>query len=203
MKNKELILKQALSLFLKKGYKLVSIKDIIESCNLSKGAIYHHFESKEKILHEALEHYYFNALTIDTSMFEGHSFRKQIEIFYSIAVSVFEMFETIEEGGIEYPIKNFYIFQLECESFPEIREKFKNIANSYRKVVEDLVFEGLVKNELKKELDAETVSYQIVGIIEGLAIHHSTIKNDIKNTMTDKYKKIFDSYLDLICANEK
>ncbi len=41
----------SLRLFLEKGYEYTSIQDIIDGLgNLSKGAIYHHFRSKEEIL---------------------------------------------------------------------------------------------------------------------------------------------------------
>ena len=46
-----LILDTACRLFLKKGYEHTSIQDIIDNLGgLSKGAIYHHFKSKEDIL---------------------------------------------------------------------------------------------------------------------------------------------------------
>ncbi|MCI8274381.1 MAG: TetR/AcrR family transcriptional regulator [Lachnospiraceae bacterium] len=45
------ILEVSLRLFLEKGYEYTSIRDIIDGLgNLSKGAIYHHFKSKEDIL---------------------------------------------------------------------------------------------------------------------------------------------------------
>jgi AcrR family transcriptional regulator len=44
------ILKVALQLFLKKGYKEVSYSDLIAKTGLSKGALYHHFKSKEDLL---------------------------------------------------------------------------------------------------------------------------------------------------------
>lgn len=45
------ILEAAQALFLEKGYENTSIQDILERLgNLSKGAIYHHFSSKEDIL---------------------------------------------------------------------------------------------------------------------------------------------------------
>ncbi|MEG0769556.1 MAG: TetR/AcrR family transcriptional regulator [Ruthenibacterium sp.] len=45
-----LILEQALALFIQKGYDDTSIQDIIDRLGgLSKGAIYHHFKSKEEI----------------------------------------------------------------------------------------------------------------------------------------------------------
>lgn len=47
----EKILEVALRLFLEKGYDKTSIQDIIDGLGgLSKGAIYHHFKSKEAIL---------------------------------------------------------------------------------------------------------------------------------------------------------
>lgn len=46
-----LILDVALKLFMEKGYEHTSIQDIIDNLGgLSKGAIYHHFKSKEDIL---------------------------------------------------------------------------------------------------------------------------------------------------------
>lgn len=47
----EQILSAASKLFLKKGYESTSIQDIINALDgLSKGAIYHHFKSKEEII---------------------------------------------------------------------------------------------------------------------------------------------------------
>lgn len=49
-KTTELILNEALKLFIEKGYENTSIQDIINNLGgLSKGAIYYHFKSKEDI----------------------------------------------------------------------------------------------------------------------------------------------------------
>jgi AcrR family transcriptional regulator len=44
------ILLVTLQLFLEKGYKNVSYQDIVKATGLSKGAIYHYFESKDALL---------------------------------------------------------------------------------------------------------------------------------------------------------
>lgn len=50
-----LILETATRLFMKKGYEHTSIQDIIDHLGgLSKGAIYHHFKSKEDILYAVM-----------------------------------------------------------------------------------------------------------------------------------------------------
>lgn len=46
----ERILEEASRLFLQKGYEKTSMQDIMDATGLSKGAIYHHFASKEDIL---------------------------------------------------------------------------------------------------------------------------------------------------------
>ena len=46
----QLILDTATRLFLQKGYDETTLQDIIDATKLSKGAIYHHFVSKEAIL---------------------------------------------------------------------------------------------------------------------------------------------------------
>ena len=46
----QLILDTASTLFLQKGYDKTTLQDIIDATKLSKGAIYHHFVSKEAII---------------------------------------------------------------------------------------------------------------------------------------------------------
>ena len=62
----KLILDTAVELFLKKGYENTSIQDIVNQLGgLSKGAIYHHFKSKEAIL---IEVYHQLSVVIEAQM---------------------------------------------------------------------------------------------------------------------------------------
>lgn len=51
----KLILDTASRLFLQKGYDKTTLQDIIDATKLSKGAIYHHFASKEDIFYSICE----------------------------------------------------------------------------------------------------------------------------------------------------
>ena len=44
----EKILDAAAALFAEKGYQSTTLQDIIDATGLSKGAVYHHFRSKEE-----------------------------------------------------------------------------------------------------------------------------------------------------------
>jgi len=49
------ILTTALQLFKDRGYEQTTILHIVEEMNVSRGAFYHHFKSKEEVLHAILE----------------------------------------------------------------------------------------------------------------------------------------------------
>lgn len=62
----ELILSVSAKLFTERGYEKTSIQDIIEEVGMSKGAIYHHFKSKEDILDAVMEQQFsFTAQKLD------------------------------------------------------------------------------------------------------------------------------------------
>lgn len=80
----EKILDTSFHLFSIKGYDKTTIQDIVNELGMSKGAIYHHFKSKEEIL-DALGTRYYN----DNNMFLNLQQRKDLnglekirEIFY-------------------------------------------------------------------------------------------------------------------------
>lgn len=51
----ETILAVSGKLFLEKGFNKTSMQDIAETAGISKGAIYHHFKSKDEIIHAVAE----------------------------------------------------------------------------------------------------------------------------------------------------
>ena len=54
-KTRRRILASALSLFVKKGYEKTTFNDIAARLKMTKGAVYWHFESKERLLVELVE----------------------------------------------------------------------------------------------------------------------------------------------------
>lgn len=52
------ILDVSYRLFMEKGYEHTSIQDIVNAIGMSKGAIYHHFKSKDEILERICTQYY-------------------------------------------------------------------------------------------------------------------------------------------------
>ena len=195
--SKKNILKVAFALFLEKGYNNVTIKQIMDISGLSKGAIYHHFSNKEEIYTATLELYLFELL--DPKEIEiTDSFAENIEIIYTFISDMFDDLENLTSSKTKYPIRNFYFFQLESEKNDSIRDKIEIAVRKFRKRIEAVVLIAIENNQIKTNLDTEAITYQIIALIEGTAIHHSTLKENVREELMKKYKLIFDSYLQLI-----
>lgn len=74
--SKEHILVSSLKLFLQKNFKEVTMKDLVESTGMSKGAIYHYFSSKEQVFEEVIQHFFMNMMSNNFSHIPLHSFKQ-------------------------------------------------------------------------------------------------------------------------------
>lgn len=200
-KSKENIIKTAFILFLEKGYKEVTIKNIMDATGLSKGAIYHHFTSKKEIYDATLHTYYFKILNTDISKTITGNFKHDVEAIYRFAADLFYEIENLSTPSLDFPIRNFLSFQLESETHEDIRHNILKTVMHYRKDIQNLVRHAMESNQIRKDLDVEAIAFHIISLMEGLALNHSTVKGDIKNILLIKYKQIFDAYFKLICIN--
>lgn len=60
----ELILSAAAKLFTEKGFEKTSIQDILNELGMSKGAVYHHFRSKEEIMDRLIQRQVHSAMEL-------------------------------------------------------------------------------------------------------------------------------------------
>lgn len=197
--SKDNIVKVAFALFLEKGYKEVTIKKIMKATQLSKGAIYHHFESKEAIYFATLETYYINLFQTSNLELPVGGFKENIEEIYHFAAELFSNIENLTDEGLEFPIRDFYSFQLESENNEIIRKRIQSTVEDYRSIVKNVILQGIVNKEIRIDLDVEALTLQIIGMIEGISINHSTIRNNVKNILLEKYKLAFENYFKMIC----
>jgi len=58
MNSKDKIVNVAFNLFLQKGYRDVSLKEIVDEVGLTKGAFYHYFRGKEQLLKEVIDQFF-------------------------------------------------------------------------------------------------------------------------------------------------
>lgn len=191
------IVATAFTLFLNKGYQKTSLNDIITATNSSKGAIYHHFKSKHAIYLAALDEYFFKLyedLIIDDSALP---LLKRVENRYTFFVDLIDFVEKASEG-VSFPIRRYFLFQLESEEDPIIRAKIIKTLHQYRLEIEHIINNAIAKKEINTTLSSTIIAQQLMGMIEGITIHHSTLEKDSKSFLLQKFDEVILPYINLI-----
>ncbi|PCH75912.1 MAG: hypothetical protein COB98_07705 [Flavobacteriaceae bacterium] len=197
--SKNHIVKTAFILFLEKGYKDITINNIVKASGFSKGAIYHHFASKEAIYYATLDTYYFDLLKNEKIQFLSGDFKNDIKNLYKYICQIFSQIENLTADKLKYPIRNFFSYQLESELNAEIRNQTYETVLFYRSEVLKIVSAAKTNKQIKQDIDSKAISFQILGIIEGLAINNSTLEKDVETKLLVQYDYVFNSFFKLIC----
>ena len=195
--GREKIVHQAFKLFLHKGYKKTSLANIIDATQLSKGAIYHHFKSKHEIYLATLDEYFFKLYSDISINDNSDSFLERIKKRFLFFI---DLIDFVEQLNIEntYPIRRYFQFQLESEEDDIIREKITETLKSFQKEIDKIIEQAIQQKEINISLPASVITQQLVGMIEGIAIHNSTLKSQSKVFLLQKYEEVVLPYLHLL-----
>ena len=196
--GKERIIAAAFQLFLQHGYKGVSLKDIINTTKLSKGAIYYHFTSKYEIYLAAVEEYFFKILDAEFPLDEEQSLKIRIRKRFDQFLDLIDFVEKSGEQGIKFPIRTYFIFQLESEQDDSILARVQQSIESQRQELIQVVQTSIDRKEIETMLPAPIIAQQIISMMEGIAVHHSSVEKDCKPFLGKKYDEVIETYLDLI-----
>ena len=169
--TKEHIIITSFKLFLQKGYKEVTMSMIVKAAGLSKGAFYHHFESKEKLFAETLDNMFFSISPFNNEMIINPevSFFDYMQMYIENINKMAKMIATyVDEEASEI---GYFRLILDVVNYApnfhkKIEETKKNELTFWRKIVEN----GIRKGEIKETLDIEILSKHFQWLQDGVAI---------------------------------
>ncbi len=75
---RERILEQSFLLFLARGFDATSMSDIVRATGMSKGAVYHHFTSKDELFSAAIRRYFVDVVAEGASGHEVGGFADEV-----------------------------------------------------------------------------------------------------------------------------
>jgi AcrR family transcriptional regulator len=114
MDTRQHIVNTAFSLFIRKSYKDVTMKEVVAKTGLSKGAVYHYFSSKEALFSEAVVENFIGGFT---EHFQTLS-RESLRAFYSdyiVKSKEFLLHLGTVVGGAEFDaVMNIYLLMFEA-----------------------------------------------------------------------------------------
>ena len=117
------ILAVSSSLFLQKSFKAVSLKDIVEATQLSKGAFYHYFQSKEQLFLEVVDSIFSSIIMMDFRRLAHDSLAGFLEDYLSWFG---QAYRTLIDKGIIAPSFGINYYSLLFDAirfFPDVRDR--------------------------------------------------------------------------------
>lgn len=159
MEKKELkqrILESSLELFKKNGYHGVTVEQIVENANCSKGGFYHYFKSKDELLYEIHD------------VFITYVIKKAQETYNDYETPILRLCGMLHSFITVFDMYNPYITVFYQES-AYLQEIYKEVINEkrdqFRKLIERVIKEGQEREYFRKEVPASIATMSIIGMI--------------------------------------
>ncbi len=195
--TKEHILEVSLSLFLRKSFKAVTMKEIVESTGLSKGAFYHYFESKDQLFVEVFKHYYSDILQEDFSAFSHNSLKD----FYTHALEhtrkniekVLNLSDSKTVGKT-----NHYLMLFDAiHRNPKFREIVKQKSEQEIKAWEKIIKTAKKTGEINTPIAAKEIAKMFIYMGDGHGMHTFFEKKGERFGARET-KKLYDELYELL-----
>jgi AcrR family transcriptional regulator len=187
-----LILRETMKLFLEKGYHGTSINDIADATGLTKGALYFHFRSKERLLKRFMEEYesrFLDGLIGSASKVEGGAVEKLEKITrYCAGFGYYNRELCVSFTKVAAELVGFRV---------GIESEIMRIYGKYRNFLKKLIAEGKREKVFGKEIDPDITALLIMAFHDGMLLQWSMNQGKLKgDTFVRNYRKIlFDGIL--------
>ena len=177
--SKEQILEAAMKVFVKKGYSQTRMEDIAEVSGLSKGAIYHHYDSKKSLflaLIDYWEEYFFFKVFFNKDV----KSKKAEDLLRDMATDIIETFKSSK-----------YILLAELEFWSlanhdeDVRAKTEALYMKLMKLIRSIISKGIKENDFK-QLNVDVAALSVMTSLQGV-IWFSIFKDTDKMISAEQY----------------
>jgi len=193
MSTKELIIQKGFLLFLEKGYKEVSLNEILKKCNVSKGAFYHYYKSKDELYLEVLNRFFF-------------SYFKKQDVDYSNAPLEFKVRFLVDTFLMPYSeiatllkqnhISAYFRFLFQAiNTYPEIRNKVNKHFYIKGYYLFQIIEQSKRKGEIKTKIDSRAIARQLLSTIVGVSVLEGIY--DV-NKVRERFNEVISEYCNLL-----
>lgn len=167
IQKKKFILETARKVFMEKGFKKVTMKDIVEACEISRGGLYLYFESTSQIFLEVLKLESQEADDVFSDSITEDATAADILILFlkEQKKELLRKKNTLTQAIYEFYFEN---------ELPKKDNVLKKQFDSAVKIIEKLIEAGVENGEFYCE-DCKGTARNIMFVLEGLKISAQTI----------------------------
>lgn len=171
-RTKQFIIEKTAPIFNAKGYVGTSLTDLIEATSLSKGSIYGNFENKDEVALAAFD-YNFKAVVsyIKNKMDSRKSTIDKLLVYPEIYRNFLNL--TFLKAGC--PVLN--TATESDDTHPLLKEKANNAIKYWKKSLDQILKEGIKKNEIKPEVNCKEFIVILISVIEGVVMQAKVTGN--------------------------
>ena len=161
--SRQKILDAAISVLIEKGVAATSINDLARASGLSKGGIYHHFDSKEDLLIGVLSSFLDNYL---------ERINLEVNVNESAYTQIKRLLQGLEELLIELGQYNqlFLDFFVQARFFPRFIELVQSQYQLFHTNLTEIIQLGIQQKEFKKSTNARAIAIGLRGVFDGIGI---------------------------------
>ena len=173
-KTKATIIKAAISLFAKNGFHNTSIAQITEMCQLSKGALYWHFEDKEDLL----------MAVIDQVRQEWKDvLRKNLKRNWSAQKKMENILDLFVETTLENK-ERYVIFIVLIAEFTEVDERFERALREgfmeFFEFIAQIIDDGKSEGSIHKDINTNLMAIAFMGVWQGILLQWLLNRNEVR-----------------------
>lgn len=197
--TREHLIKTSLVLFLQKGYKAVTVADILKVAGYSKGAFYHYFDSKGSLFQQVVDDFFGSMLSIDYHKFKADT----LEGFYKeILIKRAQISNVVNQRlssfvNIDNMNSNFYYLVFDAARIlPDFKEQLKYHLNNQLTAWEAVIKKARASSEIIFSMSDKELAALFVNNSSAIALHNvmlgtpDLINKRVENSWTCLYKEI-------------
>ncbi|WP_431913016.1 TetR/AcrR family transcriptional regulator [Micromonospora carbonacea] len=149
------LIASALELFEKRGFDRTSVQEIADRAKLTKGAFYHHFESKDDLLRHIQEEY-LEAQLAAIAKIEAGSDDPKVRVAELIRFSLTSVAEYRAHVTIFYQERR----NLTADLFAEVTRKRSLVESAFAGMIAD----GIARGAFRSDVDPRIATFGLVGM---------------------------------------
>lgn len=160
-RTKQFILETAAPIFNQKGISGANIDDVLAATKLTKGCLYGHFEGKEDLALQVVDH------MLNTN---GEKMLSTISKGKTAKAKVFAFLDFYKDPINTYLKGGCPIFNVAVESddnFPAVKEKIAGVIRNGQEIFVSILNQGIRDGEFSDKLDPAVYAFKAVAAVEG------------------------------------